>query len=294
MRIPSALGLLSLFPPLAACSSAPASDPAASGAAALSGASATTPQAELDFEPGWIQEQHGAIVQGGHVTVTYSTGRMGSCASATVFAYARFFPGGEEASSDESFSFDVPAGANQVQLWFHAVAPGCDQWDSNYGQNWIFPILAAAPPAVGWAGNWASSTDRACQPVAGVPEPITIDEFMREQACIFVDAEVWVPGVTDVATTHPEWILAQVQWAKDSAAPTTAWLDYEGISGHNAVFRWSIPYEVRDEADWTTVSYSFRFSTDGVAWTTIAQASGADWTIDRAFTFSSSDAGAPN
>jgi len=219
---------------------------------------------------------------------------MGSCASATVFSYAQFLPGGEQASSDESFSFAVPTGATQVQLWFHAVAPGCDQWDSNYGHNWAFPVLAAAPSAIGWAGNWASSTDRSCQPVAGVPEPITIDEFMREQSCIFVDAEVWVPGVTDVATPRPEWILAQVEWAKDSAAPATAWLDYESISGHNAVFRWTIPYEVRDEADWTTVSYSFRFSTDGVAWTTIAQASGADWTIDRAFTFSSSDAGASN
>jgi hypothetical protein len=217
---------------------------------------------------------------------------MGSCASATMFSYALFLPGGEEVSSDESLSFVVPAGATQVQLWFHAVAPGCDQWDSNYGQNWAFPVVATAPPAVGWAGNWASSTDRSCQPVAGVPEPITIDEFMREQSCIFVDAEVWVPGVTDVATTHPEWILAQVLWAKDSAAPTTAWLDYEGLSGNNAVFRWSIPYEVRDEADWTTVSYSFRFSTDGVTWTTVAQPSGADWTIDRDFTFSSEDAGA--
>lgn len=294
MRAPSPFGLVSLSLALAACSQAPTSERPSSAGAALSRAVATPSQAELDFEPGWIQEQHGAVVQGGQVSVVYTTSRMGSCASATIFSYARFLPGGEEASSDEAFSFAVPAGATQVQLWFHAVAPGCDEWDSNYGQNWAFPVLAAAPPAIGWAGNWASSTDRSCQPVAGVPEPITIDEFMREQSCIFVDAEVWVPGVTDVATTHPEWIQAKVDWAKDSAAPTTAWLDYEGISGHNAVFRWSIPYEVRDEADWNTVSYSFRFSTDGVVWTTIAQPSGADWTIVRAFTFSSSDAGATN
>ena len=40
----------------------------------------------------------------------------------------------------------------------------------------------------------------------------------------------------------------------------------------------------RDLADWSTVSYSFRFSTDGVNWTNADQASGASWTISRAFT----------
>ena len=265
-----------------------------SAGAALSGAAVGSTQAELDFEAGWIQEQHGAVVQGGHVTVTYATSRMGFSAPAARCCRTRAFSREERKRRATSRSRSTfLAGAAQVELWFHAVSPGCDQWDSNYGQNWAFPVLAVAPAAIGWAGNWASSTDRSCQPVAGVPEPITIDEFMREQACIFVDAEVWVPGVTDVATTHPEYLQAKVDWAKDEAsAPTTAWLAYEGISGHNAVFRWSIPYEVRDEADWTAVSYSFRFSTDGQNWTTIAQPSGADRTISRAFVFSESDGGA--
>jgi hypothetical protein len=116
-----------------------------------------------------------------------------------------------------------------------------------------------------------------------VPQPITIDEYMRERACIFVDADVWIPGVTDVSAPHPEWILAEVEWAKDAQVPSDTWLEYQGIVGHNARFRWSVPYEVRNLADWSTVRYAFRFSSDGSTWTRVAQPSGADWTIVRAF-----------
>ena len=208
---------------------------------------------------------------------------MGTCSSATVFSYARFSPGGEQFSSDETLGFDIPAVADTVELWFHAVSPTCEHWDSNYGSNWRFPVMAGSPAALGWVGDWGSSTDRACTHGAGVPQPITIDEYMRERACIFVDADVWVQGATDVATPHPEWIEAQVVWGKDAAATTTAWLDYMGIVGHNARFRWSVPYEVRNVADWSTVHYDFRFSTDGIAFQRAAQPSGDDWTLVRAF-----------
>ena len=78
-------------------------------------------------------------------------------------------------------------------------------------------------------------------------------------------------------------VQAQVAWSKDGRAPTTSWLAYQGIVGHNARFRWSIPYELRSMADWSSAHYSFRFSTDGNQWTRIAQPSGADRTLTRAF-----------
>ncbi|MDB4966304.1 MAG: hypothetical protein JWN44_1993 [Myxococcales bacterium] len=262
-----------------ACSPSPATDETAN---ALS--PTARPKAQLDFQAGWVQVQRGALVRGGHVDITYARARLPACPAPTVFAYARFQPGGQQLSSDEAFGFDVPADATSVELWFHALAPGCEQWDSNYGRNWKFPVVAASPAAVGWAGDWGSSTNRACQHGAGVPQPITIDEYMRERACIFVDADVWVPGVTDVAAPHPEWLQAGVRWAKDAQAPADAWLEYQGLVGHNARFRWTVPYEVRNFADWTTVSYSFRFSTDGNSWVRAAQPSGADWTLARAFT----------
>ena len=265
---------------LAACS-APA--PVEGASEPLAG---SPPRAFLDFQPGWVQVQRGAIVRGGHVDVTYARARLSDCAAPTIFAYARFLPSGQLFSSDEAFGFEVPADASSVELWFHAIAPGCEQWDSNYGRNWKFPVVAAAPPAVGWAGDWGSSTARDCQHRVGVAEPLAIDEYMRERACIFIDADVWVPGVTDVAAAHPEWILARVHWAKDAQAPSDAWLDYQGIVGHNARFRWSVPYELRNLADWTTAHYAFSFSTDGSDGLRVAQPSGTDRTIERSFTFS--------
>jgi hypothetical protein len=279
--------ILSLGLVVAGCSSSPPPDGAQ--AAALTAAAPTAsppgvaPSALLEFQVGWVQVQRGALSPGTHVDVTHDAARLSACPAPTIFSFARFLPGGETFSSDEHLSFDVPAGATSVQLWFHAVAPGCEQWDSDYGRNWRFPVVAAAPAAVGWAGDWGSSTDRACEHVAGVPQPIVIDEYMRERACIFVDADVWVPGVTDVAAAHPEWIQAQVVWAKDAQATTSDWLAFQGIVGHNARFRWSVPYELRSLADWTTAHYSFRFSSDGNAWTRSAQPSGDDWTIERAF-----------
>jgi len=262
----------------AACTAAP---PVAESGSAVSG---TVVHARLDFQVGWTSVQRGALARGGHVDVSYNAARMVDCSTATIFSYARFSPGGEQFSSDEALSFDVPADADSVALWFHAVSPTCDRWDSNYGHNWNFPVVATPPSAVGWAGDWGSSTNRACEHTAGVPEPITIDEYMRERSCIFIDADVWVPGTTDVSTPHPEWIQAQVEWAKDAQAATDTWLDYQGIVGHNARFRWSVPYEVRNIADWNSVRYAFRFTTDGTNWTHIAQPSGDDWTIVRAFT----------
>jgi hypothetical protein len=231
------------------------------------GALTAAVHAELAFQVGWTSVQRGALVRGGHIDVHYDRNRMGSCANATVFSYARFSPGGQQFSSDEALGFDVPADATSLAVWFHAISPTCDQWDSNYGHNWNFPVIANAPAAVGWAGDWGSSTDRACTHASGVPQPITIDEYMRERACIFIDADVWVPGTTDVSAPHPEYIFAQVEWAKDAQAPTDSWLDYQGIVGHNARFRWSVPYEVRNLADWSRVSYAFRFSSDGNRWT---------------------------
>ena len=98
----------------------------------------TAAHAQLVFHTGWTDELRGTLARGGHADVTYDRARMGRCADATIFAYARFLPGGELFSSDEAFGFDVPAAANRVELWFHAVSPSCNQWDSDYGRNWRF------------------------------------------------------------------------------------------------------------------------------------------------------------
>ena len=240
----------SLFLFATACTAPTTSSPVGDTAAAV--ATAASPvHAQLYFQVGWTQLQRGALVRGGHVDVTYDRARMGGCSSATIFAFARFSPGGQQFSSDEAFGFDVPGDATAVDLWFHAVSPDCDQWDSDYGHNWRFPVVATAPAAVGWAGDWGSSTDRACTHAAGVPQPITIDEYMRERACIFIDADVWIPGMTDVSRpaprVHPRpGLLGERQRRAGGQAAR--------LPGHRGTTRASAgasPYEVRNLADWS-------------------------------------------
>lgn len=265
---------------LSACGQAPRET---ASVATSTRAVTAAPTAQLYFGPGWLQTQRGALVRGGHVEVRYERSRLSACAGPTVFSYARFLPGGQLFSSDEALDFQVPDDADRVELWFHAVAPGCEEWDSDYGRNWPFPVIATAPPDIGWAGDWGSSTNRACEHTPGVPDPIRIDEYMRERSCIFIDADVWVPGVTDVAAPHPEWIQAQVEWRKDASAPIDSWLAYQGIFGHNARFRFSVPYELRSMTDWSTATYEFRVSTDGNTWTSVSTGAGTTRTIERAF-----------
>jgi len=113
-------------------------------------------------------------------------------------------------------------------------------------------------------------------------DPIVIDEYARERACLFADVDVWLGGVTDGSAPHPEWLLAQVEWAKDAAAPTDTWLDDVGRVGNNERFRWQLPYELRSMADWTTATYALRFSVDGRTWTYAE--GGHKRAIQRAFT----------
>ena len=143
--------VLSLGLVVAGCLSSPPPDGAQ--AAALTAAAPTTSSAGvassvvLSFEVGWVQVESGALSAGTHVDVSHDAARLAACPAPTIFSFARFLPNGETFSSDEHLSFDVPAGATSVELWFHAVAPGCEQWDSDYGRNWRFPVVAAAPPA---------------------------------------------------------------------------------------------------------------------------------------------------
>ena len=107
---------------------------------------------------------------------------------------------------------------------------------------------------------------------------------MRERACIFIEADLYVPGLTDGAALHPELLGARVEVAKDAAAPALSWLEFQGRVGNNYRYRWTVPYELRNLADWTTARYDFQFSTDGTAWYQIAEGPGPDGGAARTLT----------
>jgi Family of unknown function (DUF6209) len=262
---------------------------------------AEPPRAVLDFAPAFTQSQHGEIVAGGRVTVRYAIERLLACRysragyqlwdveanvelqpQGTVITRAVTMvttpPGQGPTRAAVPIDVDVPAGTEWLEVWFRNYdAERCEAWDSNYGANYHFGVDALpAPPA--WAGDWGGSFARDCVHADGLAEPIIIDEYVRERACTFVDADVYVPGLTDgAAVARPELIWAQVELARDGGAPAYDWLAFQGRVNNNWRFRFTLPPDVRDPT-WTRDTFSLRFSSDGIHFLTIGPR-----TIVRAF-----------
>ncbi len=254
--------------------------------------------AGLRFDGDFTTQQRGAIVVGNggstDVTVDYNIGRLLACRGThngapawDIIGHARFEPSGELVSASVRgfdapggiptgggfavpWTFTPPAGATSVALWFENVGIGCQGWDSNLGGNYVFPVLpaSAAPATPIWAGDWGNGFNRACEHRDGLEEPTVIDSYIRERACMFVDADVYVPGLTD-AGGNLNYVFGEASFAFAGEAATVAPLRLIGQAGNNARLRWTIDRSMFMYRTWTTVSYEFRFSTDGVHWLTI-------------------------
>ncbi len=284
-----------LLPLLAACG--PAEQPAPQPAPTTTSESALVAnRATLRFLAGWAEEQRGAIVRGGQLVVEYDLNRLTNCQGFTKYgqpawntqAYVRFLPGGQlfqgplvehtywttVSSRAIPFEVTVPADATGVELWFYHSGYGCTGvYDSDYGANYRFGVEAQPPAGVVWAGDWGGSFSRLCEHQNGLAEPIVIDSYVRERACKFVDADVYVPGITDGAVERPHYVLAQVEYSIDGGPMQTQWLSAQGRVGNNYRYRWQLPYEVTFST-WNQYAFAFRYSTDGVNWFRIGQADG--------------------
>jgi hypothetical protein len=177
------------------------------------------------------------------------------------------------------WTVSIPAGTTQLEIWFRNYT-GADRpderWDSNWGRNYKFDVAAGAsvPRVIRWAGNWGGSFTRECVHQDGLPQPIVVTGYMRERACMFVDAEVYVPGLTD-AREEPQALRAQVQYKKStSGALKTAALSYVGRVGNNYRYRWMLPREEMTRVYWNTIYFKFRFSLNGTTWFKIGTAGG--------------------
>ncbi|HNS99689.1 MAG TPA: DUF6209 family protein [Polyangiaceae bacterium] len=256
----------------------------------------------LEFLAGWKHVQHGTIVEGGTLTIQYDLARLPDCRGThngypawDTTAFARFMPMGElHQGSVRAFesnqgipttkahgipiTFDVPKGATSVQLWFRnasGAGMSCETWDSNLEANYVFAVQRFAPSPVKWAGDWGNGFSRECEHRDGIEEPTVIDSWIMQRACMFVDADVYVPGLTDV-DADPAGIVAQVNYGFDDQDPVAGWLTYQGRVGNNYRYRWELPRDVLQQSSWDKITYRFRFSTDGLNWYTIGQAQGPE------------------
>lgn len=266
-----------------------------------------TPRGELDFRGDFTTVQRGPLVPGGTLTVKYALERLPTCrrsrAGAQLWdieAWVKFQPQGIVVTQSTStvsggtrtatpFTVEIPRGTQNVELWFrnYSAEQTCETWDSNYGNDYWYAV-APLGEAVVWAGDWGGSFARDCAHRDGLAEPITIDSYVRERACKWVDADVYVPGLTDGSTAHPERLWAEVEWQWDGVAQPAVPLQYVERAGNNARYRWQLPYELTmAPATWTAATYRFRFSHDGNTWYRIGQADGPDGgaprTIRRGF-----------
>ena len=122
----------------------------------------------------------------------------------------------------------------------------------------------------------------ALSPSEGLAEPISINSYVRERACKWVDADVYVPGLTDGSVRHPERLFAEVEWAIDGAAQPSTPLSFVDRVGNNYRYRWQLPYELT-LSSWNESAFAFRFSHDGNTWFRIGADGGSTRTILRAF-----------
>jgi catechol 2,3-dioxygenase-like lactoylglutathione lyase family enzyme len=171
------------------------------------------------------------------------------------------------------FTFDLPKGATSAEVWFNnftGAGSSCTEWDSNNGSNWRFTVEPKPFAAVQWVGNPGSSTTRACARAEGAPSSINLDSYLQQRACVWVESDVYVPGLTDgVGGLKPHAIFAEVETTLDGVRFVTEPLRFTERVGNDYRFHYEIPKSALFyvPAKWTRFEYTFRFSTDGRTWT---------------------------
>ncbi len=261
--------------------------------------------AQVQFRGDGQTLQRGRFVAGGDVTLDYALTRLTRCRGThngfpawDLRAFIRFSPGGQQVDGTvrafethngvptpvayaAPFTFRVPADAQRAEVWFkNSAGNGCEAYDSNFGLNHAFTVWADPPPPVAWAGDFGGSFSRSCVHSDGVPEVQWVDSYIQQRACMFVDVDVYAPGVTD-RVAAPEAVLAQVAWRLDGQAERRDWLTFVERVGNNYRFRWDVPRQELNLSPWNTLFYQMRLSTNGVAWKTVGASNGAPRRIER-------------
>jgi len=140
----------------------------------------------------------------------------------------------------------VPSDAQSVAVWFEATSLyGCHQWDSNYGANFVFPMMRA-PQWVGAATNLFTrddSTDLCDGGASGTSTPaedgFTYDTWVRERAVVTnLCFQVYQPGITDV---QDPTLWQDLDVELQVQVTPTAWqsipVDFDRYVGNNARYK---------------------------------------------------------
>jgi hypothetical protein len=251
--------------------------------------------ATLTFGLGFTLQQRGALIANGRATIEYALERLSTCRGThngapawDIVASARFWPGGEVISGSVRgietmggnpsssnvvavpWTFDIPAQARSAEIWFRnftGAGSSCEAYDSNLGANYRFEVEPKPLSPVLWVGRPGSSTSRLCERQEGAPEQFTLDSYIQQRACAFIEADVYVPGLTDATVLKPAAVYAESVARLDGVSMRSQPLTFQSRFGNDYRFRFEVPKsDLYYGPKWRVFEYTLRFSTDGRTW----------------------------
>jgi hypothetical protein len=214
-------------------------------------------RARLVFDASFHQHRDGVLAPGGELVVAYDQARLAQCRNSQaghplydITAHVVFSPGQERRDvsvRDGAPTVTVPAGARSVALWFeNTSSSGCQAWDSNFGNNYVFDVFSAHVPPQ-WFGEMRTLITRdgsdACD--GGVPaqQGFHFDTWARQRAYLTNACfQVYQPGTTD--RDDPDlWqkLDVAVHWRYvGQPAWQTQAVNFDRRSGNNARYAFSL------------------------------------------------------
>jgi len=229
----------------------------------------------LSFLADWTETQTGPVVAGQSVVLDYDLARNSPCRQTyngaptwSVTAVATFLPmrvvqqvsvvdltAGE--ARPTLARLHAPDGATELVLYFrNSDRAGCMAYDSDYGRDYHYPVVAA-PGGRGpsWVGDAVATISRAasrrCEGAAPFGSRVTFGSWARQRAAITdLCFSAWEPGVTEVDNPDLWRVMdAQAHYRFDPTQPfSTTSVGLAGRDGHNA--RYALDLRAFDPFQW--------------------------------------------
>jgi len=171
--------------------------PVPGGSSEIASADTATPPSTLSFAGDWSVTQSAPVLSGGKATIHYDPARLPSCRATYqgfpawgITAYWAVDGGQAFTAPVTQFqsgtvvpidaTFDVPPGSD-LAVWFLASDEyGCTQWDSDYGRNFHFALVADAP-AIHF--RWPAWSDDPSAPLVAGHDLLVDYDIRRLPSC---------------------------------------------------------------------------------------------------------------
>lgn len=274
----------------------------------------------LSFNADFTETLSGPFVQGGKLVIHYDWSRLPACRGThngcpawtmeVFYSFDLASPAGSVSvvshSCDSSVVdpvIDIPSDASDVWFWARNAnaIEQCEAWDSNYDNNYRFPVFAPGTVAqdVAWAGGFDFVYVKTGAEVSNgdVDPAYFFASMLGSEVAVTLRVQAYAPGITD-RTYADAGVAAQIAAvAMDAAVVTDLWgtgpagqqktvvpLAFAGTSGNNFVYEWRVGYygyfPPDDPPEDGAYLYSMRFKTaDGAGALDVGLPGGGDRTF---------------